>query len=111
MMMAPGRPHAVCESRYPRCPRCGLVLHGVHPGDGLLFVQCRAKARHVPGRSLPSGKCGQHVAIVGAAVGVCIVVPITAAEFERFTRGRLPAPRELLLELGVVVVPDQVRAQ
>lgn len=104
------RPHAVCESRYPRCPRCGQILHGIHAGDGLMFAQCRAKARRVPGRPLTSERCGQHVAIVGASAGVCIVVPITRDEFDRLTSERIPSPRELLLELGVVMAPAAVVA-
>lgn len=99
------RPHAVCESRYPRCPRCGQVLHGIHAGDGLVFVQCRARARGLPGRPATSERCGQHVAIVGASAGVCIVVPISREEFDRLTSGTIPSARELLLELGVLLGP------
>src|SRR5690606_19348745 len=99
------RPLAVCESRYPRCPRCGHVLHGIHAGDGLMFAQCRAKARRLPGQPRTGERCGQHVAIVGASAGVCIVVAITRDEFDRLTAERIPSARELLLELGVVLGP------
>ena len=109
-MMTPGRPHAVCESRYPRCPRCGQVIHGLHAGDGLVFVQCRAKTRRLPGQPITSERCGQHVAIVGASAGVCIVVPITRQEFDRLTSGTIPSARELLLELGVVLGPAKASA-
>lgn len=109
-MMAPGRPHAVCESRYPRCPRCGQILHGIHAGDGLVFVQCRAKTRRHPGQPRTGERCGQHVAIVGASAGVCLVVPITRDEFDRLTSGTIPSARELLLELGVVLGPAKATA-
>lgn len=109
-MLAPGRPHAVCESRYPRCPRCGQILHGIHAGDGLMFAQCRARAPRVPGQPSTSDRCGQHVAIVGASAGVCIVVPISREEFDRLTSDRIPSPRELLLELGVVLGPAKASA-
>ena len=99
------RPFAVCESRCPRCPRCGHVLHGIHAGDGLVFVQCRARAPRVPGQPSTSERCGQHVAIVGASAGVCIVVPISREEFARVTAERIPSARELLVELGVVLAP------
>jgi len=42
---------------------------------------------------------------VGASAGVCIVVPISREEFDRLTSDRIPSPRELLLELGVVLGP------
>jgi len=70
-----------------------------------MFAQCRAKARRLPGQPRTGERCGQHVAIVGASAGVCIVVPITRDEFDRLTAERIPSARELLLELGVVLGP------
>jgi len=70
-----------------------------------MFAQCRSKARRAPGQPPSSARCGQHVAIVGASAGVCIVVAITRDEFDRLTAERIPSARELLLELGVVLGP------
>lgn len=98
------RPHAVCEARFPRCPRCGRVLHGVHAGDGLVFAHCRAKAPRRPGAPLSGDRCGQHAAIIGAPGGVCVVIPISRVEFERYTEARtLPSAREICLDLGVIL--------
>lgn len=81
------------------------MLHGLHAGDGLVFARCQAKAPRRPGQPRSGERCGQHVAIVGSAGGVCVVVPITRVEFERYTEARvIPTPRELFLDIGVILV-------
>ena len=97
------RPAQVCDAARPVCPRCGGVLRRVHTLLGSLVARCENRAQAVRRIAENVDRCGQHVHILGAPEGVCIVVGITRQEFERAIAGI--GARELYEQLGVFPSP------
>lgn len=90
---APPRAVALMESGSPRCSRCARPLP-VTVGSGSVLVTCRSKKA--------GARCGQHLAVIGAAEGCCIVVPVTSDEFGELTSS---SARDMLQALALLNVP------
>jgi hypothetical protein len=75
VMSAMQRPHKICDSDRVECPRCGGVIRRIRPVLGSLLAYCDNK-------QLGGKSCGQHVHVLGAPEGICIVAPLSKQEFE-----------------------------
>lgn len=100
-----GRPVALCPADGPICPRCARMLPGLLVGPGsAAFMRCPNRRPRL-GRHRPPGpsRCNQWCYLLGAHGGVCVVVPITAAEYEALTAEESRGPLEVLKTLGVLI--------
>jgi hypothetical protein len=84
----------VCDSDRVECPKCGGVIRRIRPVLGSLLAYCenRHPTRH-------GEKCGQHVHVLGAPEGVCIVRGITREQFDQARAAGVRAV-QLYRELG-----------
>ena len=102
----------ICDAGTPICPSCRKPIRRVRAVLGSVLATCDNRAPR-PGPHSPTAQpqlrrrrenvCGQHVHILGAAEGVCIVVRLDADAFDQLVRGSLPAySRDLYGRLGIL---------
>ena len=103
------RPHLLCDDTRPMCPRCNHPIRRITSGVGTSYATCEERfERPLPGGGVVRDRCGQHVHILGAPEGVCIVTPISKAEYDALTQGNYRPAKALYRELGVVIAHDGV---
>lgn len=92
---------AICDAKDPRCPRCGRSIGWVTSALGSFFATCKNRLpRELDPGNDDRRRCGQHMLISGAPEGLCIILPLTREEFQRYHQKDLKA-RNLYFELGL----------
>lgn len=88
---------AVYAAQGACCPRCGGGL-GVSTGEGVVMLACKIRNRD------RNRACDQRVLVIGFQGRLCLVVPVTTAEFREFQSQELE-PKVLLTKLRILGVP------